>query len=134
MPVVVEIELGDTIVVGDEEIGIACAAQIGCRAGQRPAAAADASLRAHFFKVAVAEIVEEIFAAAVFRVLKAVGHHARVAQVPQVHIFRIVTADEEIELAIVVVIEPDGGVGVDPRRQPGLFAHAREVFALVVVK
>ena len=101
--------------------------QIGCGAGQRPAAAADASLLADFFKAAVAQIVEEIFAAAVLRVLKAVGHHARVAQVPQVHVFRIVTADKEIELAVVVVVEPHGGVGVDPWRQAGLFAHAREV-------
>jgi hypothetical protein len=41
---------------------------------------------------------------------------------------------KQIEAAIAVVIEPDGGVRVDPRRQTGLLANRREALASVVVK
>ena len=40
----VDVELRDAVVVGDEEIGIAGAAQVGGDGGQRPAAAVDAQL------------------------------------------------------------------------------------------
>ena len=57
-----------------------------------------------------------------------------VFEMPEVDVFGVVAADEEVELAVAVVVEPDGGVGVHPLRQPGLLGHAREALAAVVVE
>ena len=54
-----------------------------------PTAAVDAQFFTYLFKAAIAQVVKQIFAAAIFRVLKTVRHHARIRQVPQVHIFGI---------------------------------------------
>ena len=71
---VVEVELGNAVVVGDEEVGVAGAAEVGGGGGERPAMALDAELGADLFKAAVAEVVKEVFAAAVLGVFEAVRH------------------------------------------------------------
>jgi len=53
---------------------------------------------------------------------------------PQVDVFGIVAGDEEVEQAIAVVVEPNGSIGVDPRRQTCMVADARESVAMVVVE
>ncbi len=113
---VVQIKLGHAVVVGDEQVGMAGAAQIRCGGCKRPATAVDSDLRADFFKLAVAQIVEEIFAAAVLGILKTVRHHARGVQMPQVDVLGIVAADKEIEQSVAVVVEPDSRVRIDPLR------------------
>src|SRR5580698_3348639 len=50
---VIEIKLRDAVVIRDEEIGMSGTAQIGRGAGQRPAVAVDAGLRADLFKAAI---------------------------------------------------------------------------------
>ncbi len=57
-----------------------------------------------------------------------------VCEMPEVDVLGIVTADEQVQQPVAIVIEPDGGVGVDPGRQPGLLAHAGEAVALVVME
>src|SRR6476661_5537929 len=100
------------------------AAKVGGRGSQRPAPAIDADFFGDLFKLSVAQIVKQIFAPTILGVLKTLGHDSRGRDVPQVDFFIVVTADEKIEQAIAVVVEPDGGVGVDPARHPGLFAYA----------
>ena len=53
---------------------------------------------------------------------------------PQVHVFRIVATDKQVEESIAVVIKPDGCVGIDPTWQARLFTYAGEALAMVVVK
>ena len=130
----VQIQLGDAVVVGDEEIGMTGASEVGGDGGERPAAGVNAEFSADFFKFAVAQIVEEIFAAAVFGVLKTVGHHASVGEMPEVDIFVVVATDEEIEQAVAVIVEPERGVGIDPGGKAGLFGDARKTLASVIVK
>src|SRR5262245_54375145 len=131
---VVEEQLRDAVIIGDKQIGITRSAQIGRDRGQRPPARLDAELFGDFFKFTAAEIVEEEFAPAVLRVLETFGHHLRVFQIPQIDLLVVIPRDEEVKLAVAVVIEPERVVGVDPLGQPGLLAHARETFAAVVVE
>src|SRR5689334_8990770 len=79
---IVEIQLRDPVVVGDEKIGMTVSAQVRNRCRERPAMRVDAELLTDFLKRSVAEIVEEILAPAVLRVLKTLRHHARVFQMP----------------------------------------------------
>ncbi len=83
--------------------------------------AVDADFRADFFKLAVAQIMKEIFPPAVLRVFETVGHDARGREMPQVDVFGVVATDEQIEQSVAVVVEPDSGIGIDPLRQAGLF-------------
>src|SRR5690606_15617563 len=53
---------------------------------------------------------------------------------PQVQVLRIVTAEEQIQVAVAVVVEPDGGVEVGPRGQAGAFGDGGEALPLVVVE
>jgi hypothetical protein len=53
---------------------------------------------------------------------------------PEVHVFVVVAADEEIEQAVAVVVEPERGVGVHPAGKAGLFGDAREALACIVVE
>src|SRR5581483_5489820 len=53
---------------------------------------------------------------------------------PQVDIFGIIAADEEVEQTIAIIVEPNSGVGVDPRRQSGLLAYSGKPVAVIVVK
>src|SRR5438045_2919992 len=57
-PTFVQVELGDAVVVGNEEIGTTGAAQVRGGRSKRPAAAVDPDLRAYFLELAVAQIVE----------------------------------------------------------------------------
>ena len=130
---VIEIELGNSVVVGDKQIGMPGAAQVRGRRGQRPAPAVDANFLGDFFKLSVAQIVKQIFAPAILGILKTLGHDARGCEMPEINVFGIVAADKQIQQAIAVVVKPDGGVGIDPARQAGLLAYAGEAVALVVV-
>ena len=67
-------------------------------------------------------------------ILEAFGHHAGVFELPKIDVFGVVAAQEKIKLAVVVVIEPNGGVGIHPAGQAGLFSDASEVLATVVVE
>ena len=109
------------------------AAQVGCGRGQRPAPAVDANFLGDLFKLSVAKIVKQIFSPAILGVLKTLGHDARGGEMPEVNVLVIVTADEQVQQPVAVVVKPDGGVGIDPARQAGLLAHAGEAVALVVV-
>jgi hypothetical protein len=129
----VEEELGDAVIVGDEEVGVAGAAQVSCDGGKGPAARLEAELRGNFLEAAAAEVVKEILAPSVGCVLEALGHDLRVLEMPEIDVLGIVAAEEKVELAVAVVIEPDGGVGVDPGRQAGLCGNACEMPAAVVV-
>ena len=56
------------------------------------------------------------------------------AQMPQVEVVAPVAGDEQVELAVAVVVEPQGAVGVHPVGQAALFLrHGREMLAAVVV-
>src|SRR5882724_1202090 len=113
---------------------MACPTQIRCGGSQRPATAVDSNLCAYLFKLAVAQIVKQIFSATILGVLETVGHDARRGQVPQINVFGVVATDEEIQQSVAVIIKPDRGIAVNPRRKAGLFADAREAVALIVVK
>src|SRR5690606_9396782 len=41
--------------------------------------------------------------------------------------------DEEIELPVTVIIEPDGGVGIDPVGKPGLIGYACKAFTGIIM-
>src|SRR5262245_19834687 len=120
----VEEQLRDAVIVGDEQIGITRSAQISRGRGQRPAARFDAELFGDFLKFTIAQIVEEVLAPAVLRVLETLGHHLSVLEIPQVDFLVVITRDEKIELSVAVVIEPDRAVRIDPFRKPGLLGHA----------
>jgi hypothetical protein len=76
-------------------------------------------------KLAAAQIMEQILAPAVLRVLEALRHHLGGLQMPQVDVFGIISADEEVQFAVAVVVEPDRRVGIHPGGQPGLLpSHA----------
>ena len=79
----------------------------------------EADLLADLLEPAAAEIAEQILPAAVVRVLEALRHHARVGELPEVDRLGVVAADEEIEPAVAIEVEPDRGVDVRPRRQAG---------------
>ena len=134
-PFVVRIEFGDTIVVGKDQIGVAGPAQI--RRADRecpPVIRAQPHLLRHVLELPAAHVVQEVLAPAVLGVLEIVRHHARVLQVGQVDIVGVVAADQEVQLAVVVVIHPRRAVGVHPGGQAGLVGDARKAFAAVVVK
>ena len=78
--------------------------------------------------------MEDVLPAAVLGVLEALGHDARRGELPEIHVLRPVAGKKQIEEPVTVVIEPDGAVGVDPRRQPGPLADRNEAPTLLVVK
>src|SRR5262249_56597201 len=80
------------------------------------------------------EIGKEILAPAILRVLKTLRHHLRVLQMPEVDVFGIIAAEKKIQSPVAIVVKPDCGVGIDPRRQSGLLSHARKLLARIVVK
>ena len=53
---------------------------------------------------------------------------------PQINLFRVITAEEEIEPPVAIVVEPNCCVGVDPRWQSGFVGHAGELLSCVVMK
>src|SRR5215471_14202315 len=112
---------------------MAGSAQIRSGSRQCPTSALDTQLRADVLESSVAEIVKEIAPPAVGRVLEAVGHDARGLQVPQVDVLGKVSADEEIQETVAVIVEPHRGVAVDPGGQPGLLGHAGKAVPLIVV-
>src|SRR5271156_1464399 len=77
--------------------------------------------------------MKEIFASAVFGVLKTVGHDPRGVEMPQVNVFGVVASDKEVEQSVAIVVKPHGSIRVNPLRQPGLLAHTRESVAVVIV-
>src|SRR5580658_163512 len=113
---------------------MARATQISCSGRQGPAPAVDPDFCAYFFKLPVAEIVEQIFPPAILGILKALGHDARCGEMPQINVFGIVAPNKKIQESVAVVIEPDGCVRVDPGRQSGLLGYARKAAALIIVK
>ncbi len=54
------------------------------------------SFAADLFKRTAAQIVKEILAATVFRVLETLGHHLRRLQMPEIDVFGVVATQEEI--------------------------------------
>src|SRR4030095_3477293 len=86
LPIIVEIELGDTVIVGNEQVRIAGATEVGGHGCERPTARFDSKLFAHLFETAIAEIVEQVLAPAVLRVLEALGHHSGVLETPKIDI------------------------------------------------
>ena len=134
VPALVDEELRHAVVVGDEEVRVAGAAQVRGDGGQRPAPRRDAGLGAHFLEPSAAEVAIEILAPAVVRVLEALRHDLRVGELPEVEALGEVAAHEEIEPAVLVVVEPDRRVDVGPRRQAGGLGDAREGRAGVVVE
>src|SRR5208283_1812650 len=130
---VVEVELRYSVIVRHKQIRVTGSAQI-CCCGQGPATAINANFRADLLKFPVAEIVKQILSPAVLGILKALGHDARRREMPQINVFRIVAADEEVQESVAVVIEPDGGVRIDPGRQSSLLGYAGEAVALIIVK
>jgi hypothetical protein len=53
--------------------------------------------------------------------------------VPEIDVFGVIAADEEIEKTIAVVVEPELCVRIDPRRKTNLIGDAREAAAGIVV-
>src|ERR1700730_1821881 len=113
---------------------MAGAAQVRRCGSQGPAPAAYAHFRADFLESAVAEIVKQIPSTAVFRILKTLRHDSRRGEMPKVDIFRIVAADEQVQQSVAIVVEPDGCVRIDPRRQSRLLGDAREAVTMIIVK
>ncbi len=112
----VGVQLGDAVVVGQIEVRVAAAGQVGGADGQRPARAADAHLLGHVLEGAVALVAQQVLAAAVLGKLEVLRHDARRLQVPQVHVVGPVAGDEQVELAVAVEVQPGRAIGVDPRR------------------
>ena len=117
---VVEIQLRDAVIVGNEQVWIAAPAQISRGRGQGPAAALDAQLLGHIFKAAVTAVAQQVLPSTVLRVLEAFRHDPGGRQLPQVDVLRIIAADEQIQPPIAIIIQPDSRVGIDPARQPGV--------------
>src|SRR4030095_11717401 len=53
---------------------------------------------------------------------------------PEVHIFGVITTYKEINQPVVVVVKPNGGVCIYPRRQVGLRSHISAVSATLCVE
>src|SRR5262249_49750523 len=68
--VAVGVELGDAVIVGEYEIGVTGAAEVGGDDAESPPLAGDAGRFRDVFERAVALVVEQIAAAAVLRVLE----------------------------------------------------------------
>src|SRR5271154_4299473 len=100
---VVDIKFGDAVIVGDEQVRVPSAAQVGRNGCQRPATTVDANFFANLFKFPVAQIVKKIFAAPIFRVLKTVRHHLGGREMPKIDVFRVVAADKQIQQTVAVV-------------------------------
>src|SRR6266496_2141951 len=130
----VEIEFGNAVVIGDEKIGAAGSAQIRRRRSERPMAAVDSHLRSDIFELTVANVMEKIFATSVFGIFKTLGHHPSRFEVPEINIFGVVSADEKVQSPVAIVVKPDGGVRIQPRRQTRLLGDAGESLAVIVVK
>src|SRR5258707_231654 len=84
---IVEIKLGDAIVVGDEQVRMPGSAQVCRGSSQRPTPAIDAHFLSDIFKFSVAEIMEQILPAAVLSVLKTFRHHLCCFEMPEVDMF-----------------------------------------------
>ena len=130
----IDVELGDAVVVGEEQVREARAREIRRGRGQRPAPRLNAQRRRRLLERAVAAIVEHVLPAAVLGVLEALRHDARGLQVPEVDVLRPVAREEQVEPAVAVVVPPDRRVGVDPGRQPRLLGHAHERSSAVVAE
>jgi hypothetical protein len=97
--------------------------------------AVDPDLGRYVFEFAVPQVMQQELAAAVAGVFEAVGHHHRVFEMPQIEVVREVAADEQIELAVAVVIDPGRAVDVDnAARHPGGRGDVRKALALIVVE
>src|ERR1700733_15359656 len=110
------------------------AAQIRGRSGKRPPIALDTRAFADLLKLAIAQVMKQELSAAVFGVLKTLRHHARGIQMPQIQLFGVVPANEEVEQSIAVIVKPDGAIGIDPGRQTGSIAYPGKTTATVVMK
>ena len=53
---------------------------------------------------------------------------------PQIDILGPVAGEKQIEPSVGVVVPPDGGVGIDPRRQARALGYAHEGLATLVAK
>ena len=113
---VVRVKFRDAIVIGNEKIRVTTTAQVRGSRCKRPATAIDAEFFADLFKTTLAQIAEQIFSTSVLGVFETLRHDFCRGHMPQVHIFRVITADEQVEQAIAVEVEPHCRVGVDPRR------------------
>ena len=127
-------ELGDAVVIGEEQVGIARTRQIRRGRRQRPAPRLNAERRRRLLERAVAAIVEHVLPAAVLGVLEALGHDARGLQVPEIELLRPVAREEQVEASVAVVVPPDRRIGIDPARQARLLGHAHERAAAVVAE
>src|SRR4051812_13064 len=78
--------------------------------------------------------MKEILASTVLGVFETLRHHPGILQVPEVDIFGVVPANEKVQQTIPVVIEPDGGVCIDPLWQTGRLCHAGETMSAIIVE
>src|SRR5579872_5060775 len=78
--------------------------------------------------------MEQIFASAILGILEAIGHDFRGLEMPEIHVFGVISANKQIEFAVIVIIKPDGSIHIQPCWQPGLLSNSREVLAAVIVK
>ena len=103
------------VVRRDVDVLEAVVVQIGVPDVERPAGMArQPRLRRDVFEPAVAEVPPERDAAAVRRVVQVGRQHVRIAQVEQVDRFEVV-AEEQVEAAVVVVVERARGDRVRER-------------------
>jgi hypothetical protein len=106
--------------------GVAGLAQVHRHRGEGPAPRRQAHLLADLLEAPAAEVPIQVLPPAVLRVLEALRHDLRVREPPEVHVLRVVAAEEEVEPAVAVVVEPERRVDVRPGRQPrALGAHER---------
>src|ERR1700723_2777193 len=105
---------------------MAGASQVRGRSGKRPSGAVDPCLFADLLKPAIAQVVKQELPATVFGVLKTFRHHARGVQMPEIQLFGVVSAHEQVEESVAVVVKPDRGVCIDPWGQAGDIRNSRE--------
>src|SRR5690606_11813499 len=96
------------------EVGKAVVVEIGSTGRQRPASGIDARFTGDVLKLSVAEIFEQVLSPAVLCVLKALGHHQRVFERPEIDVITEISAQKHVEQAVAVIIEPHSGVDICP--------------------
>jgi hypothetical protein len=119
LPLAVDEDHVGAVVVGDVEILPAVAVQVDRTHRQGPAPHDRVHRLAYILERPITTVAEQIAPATVGRVLEAVGQNARRPEIRKVPMLGIVAADVDIQIAVVIEVEPRGGIGVHPMPQAG---------------
>src|SRR5690349_4534364 len=99
-------QLRDAVVVREDNVGIAGAVQV-CRDRRKsPAVAVQADLFGNILEPSPAHVTQQVLPSAIHGVFEALRHDLGGLEMPEIDILTIVTADKQVELAVVIVVKP----------------------------